>query len=282
MIFIPEGTFIMGSNQTNDQEKQRIYGSIEPFFLNQHPQHNVSSLAFWIDKYEVSNQSYKEYIMATNHPIPFYWTQNAFNISDEKIEKAHINNLRLIARDYLKLDINVESMSRSPLLREIYIAREEFERQPVTGVSWFDAQKYCSWKHLRLPTEIEWEKAARGNEGNLFPWGNRWDTEKIGLGDSSTNHWVHLPVDKQGKDRSVFGVYGLSGNVMEWVSDWYQSYAGSDYDSENFGEMYKVVRGGSRDVGHYALSEYFMGSHRAYFLPEVKGESIGFRCAKDT
>ncbi len=94
-------------------------------------------------------------------------------------------------------------------------------RHPTVGISWFQAMKFCRSRGKRLPTEAEWEKAARGAKGNKYPWGNRWDPSRLVWAKNSGDQ-TH-PVDRKTLNHtSPYGVVDMMGNVMEWVADWYQ------------------------------------------------------------
>ncbi|MEQ1813817.1 MAG: SUMF1/EgtB/PvdO family nonheme iron enzyme, partial [Candidatus Nitrotoga sp.] len=102
---------------------------------------------------------------------------------------------------------------------------------PVMSVTWSDAQKYCTWLKKRLPTENEWEIAARGKQGYEYPWGNVFDIKKTNdgqandkLADRNQDNPI-APVGSYPEDKSPFGVMDMAGNVSEWVGDWYQPYA---------------------------------------------------------
>jgi formylglycine-generating enzyme required for sulfatase activity len=146
---------------------------------------------------------------------------------------------------------------------------------PMQGVSWFEADAYCLWLGKRLPTETEWEKAARGLEGNLYVWGNEFKRENANFGKTVQ------PSAKQSQDLSEFGIYDLNGNVSEWTASWYQPYQGSSFKDPNFGKKYKVIRGGAINKReHGFLKEFALLSYRNFAPPKMRSWDTGFRCAR--
>lgn len=161
-----------------------------------------------------------------------------------------------------------------------YTDISKIEDLPVTTVSWFDARAFCKWKGERLPTEAEWEKAARGADGRKYPWGNELDMSKV---NGSSNHTGIMDVSTLEAGKSPYGAYHMAGNVYEWTESWYERYEGNKYDDEDYGKNYKVVRGGSwGGLGHYSLVIYLRTTYRFPVNPEGKYEDLGFRCVKDT
>lgn len=147
--------------------------------------------------------------------------------------------------------------------------------EPVRGVTWFEADAYCLWRGKRLPSEFEWEKAARGTDGRNFTWGNEYAPEKTNLGRQV------LSPGSLAEDVSPYGVMGMNGNVAEWTASWYAPYPGSDLKDENFGSTHRVIRGGSiQKRQHGFLKEFAMLPFRNFAPPDHRFWDTGFRCAR--
>jgi formylglycine-generating enzyme required for sulfatase activity len=148
---------------------------------------------------------------------------------------------------------------------------------PVTNISWMEAWAYAQWAGKELPTEAQWEKAARGTDGRIFPWGNEYEKGVANVGvDGAKKIMVGGSFPK---DVSAYKVYDMAGNVMEWTRDWYQAYPGTTYSSKKFGKKFKVLRGsGSQKSGHYFLEAYIYSFYRTEVQHEEFFENVGFRC----
>ena len=161
---------------------------------------------------------------------------------------------------------------------------------PVTGVNWFDAANFCDWVGKRLPTEKEWERAARGVEGFEYPWGNRFVPDAANLADQAGAKTRLRPVGSFPKGVSPEGVHDLIGNVWEWTADDYAPYAGAPADPASFPEGAKVLRGLSASyIGHFpgdtyrqVLREFARAGFRQPADPDQGAPDVGFRCARDT
>jgi formylglycine-generating enzyme required for sulfatase activity len=202
-------------------------------FDEERPRHRGVLDAYWIDRYEVMNELYAEYMQAVGAPAPKFWN---------KSDRFH--------------------------------SGEKFPRHPVVGVTWFEAKAFCAWKGKRLPTEAEWEKAARGGrEGLAFPWGDVPDRARANYEGQGT-----LPVG--GFAPNDYGLFDIVGNVWEWVADWFDpAYYGRSPELNPLGPeegKEKVLRGGSYvdGIGPNRVA------HRHWFPPNVQYKWLGVRCAK--
>ncbi|MFZ2540656.1 MAG: SUMF1/EgtB/PvdO family nonheme iron enzyme [Gallionella sp.] len=226
MIPIPAGEFTRGSNHRLPDEG---------------PEYIAKTKSFLIDKYEVTNLQYKQFINDTNRKSPNHFRSRTY--PEGKVD------------------------------------------HPVVFVSWYDAHDYCKWAGKRLPTDIEWEKAARGTDGRDYPWGDDFDVNKV----NSPVRWSSLkmkgdtlPTGSFEAGKSPYGLYDMSGNVWEWTDSWYTQYPGNQWPSENYGELYKVLKGGSWwDCSFYQCGVSAPVFNRSYFKQNIKNSSFGFRCAKD-
>ncbi len=168
--------------------------------LNERPAHKVELDTYAMDRTEVSARDFAEFLNAEGNPGESYFTPN----------------------DHATV-VLVQSERKA---REIlFAARPGYENYPANNVSWQGADAYCRWRGKRLPTEAEWEKAARGTDKRLFPWGK--STPREGLAQFEQT-WqdrqfdVLVPVDALPDGASPYGQLNMAGNVLEWVNDWYR------------------------------------------------------------
>ncbi len=259
VVYIPEGEFIMGgsANDAYEQCRELYVGGTcsKDRFTNEEPEHTVNLDAYNIDKYEVSNAAYRT------------------------CEDAGI--------------CDPPSNTSSYTLSNYYNDRT-YDHYPVINVNWNMANTYCEWRNARLPTEAEWEKAARGESGSIYPWGNSFEGARANFCDTNCPlrfDWANenyddgyadvAPVDLFSNGITPYGVYNTAGNVWEWVNDWYDSNYYSNSPTTNptgpSSGQYRTLKGGSWvDPGHYVRSSYRVGLDPSYI-----NTYVGFRCASN-
>lgn len=219
-----------------------------------------------------------EFIMGTDNRLPDEGPQHKVTLPAYYIDLYEVTNLQ-----YEKF--NNETKRRSPAHFRNRTFPEGKADHPVTHVSWIDADAYCAWAGKRLPTDQEWEKAARGTDGRWYPWGEEFDSQKA----NTPLRWQEVgafgdttPVGAFEAGKSPYGVYDMSGNVWEWTASWYHAYPGNKTASESYGDRYKTLKGGSWfDCSFYKCGISAPVFNRAFFSKKVKNDSFGFRCAKD-
>ena len=237
MVQVPEGEFLMGSDDDNSDEA---------------PRHAVYLDAYYIDTFPVTNSQYVAFLQAIG--------KNAGE------QGSHFLDLG-------DLDVQIQRVDSTFVLKS-----PELALRPVVEVTWYGARAYCEWAGLRLPTEAEWEKAARGTDGRTYPWGEGIDHNKANYG-SDPGHTTDVGSYPEGV--SPYGVYDMGGNVWNWVADLYSSdyYAhspkrnsrGSGYSAD------RVMRGGGWNYDPGELrSSFRLGGYLSF-----TDGSVGFRCARD-
>jgi formylglycine-generating enzyme required for sulfatase activity len=268
MVYVPAGEFTMGST---DAQIDQAVELCKPYFSSakrsdgfdaEFPEHRVALDGYWIGQTEVTNAQYKLFIDAGGYSNREYWTDLGWLWKEGKRatqpQPEYWSDLVQNGPDY-----------------------------PVVGVSWYEASAYAKWAGARLPTEEEWEKAARGTDGRTYPWGNTWDGTRVNSCDKNCysdpkdgavddGYATTSPVGQYASGASPYGALDLAGNVWEWVDAWYQAYPGSLFGSDYFGQKYRVARGGSwGGLAWNARCACRVGSP-----PDIRSGEVGFRVAE--
>ena len=240
-IPVPAGPFWMGSSPDDPDA-----------YENEKPRRQVDLPAYEIGRYPVTNAEYACFLAHNpDYPVPR---------QDEG--SAHPHNWDSQARSYPKGQAD----------------------HPVVLVSWEDAMAYCRWlrqvtgEHHRLPTEEEWEKAARGGlpAACRYPWGDTWQADCCNTQETAQNGTT--PVREfERTNHSPLGAIDMAGNVWEWTDSWYERYPDSRHRSLHYGRLYRVVRGGSWRNAHREAR----GSCRGRYKPGVRRPYLGFRVVSD-
>lgn len=245
-VLIPAGPFVMGSDPVNDPQA----------FDNELPQLSFLLRDYFIGKYPVTVWQYHAFMLAGGYDQAQYWTNTGW----EQRQAHQWTEPHAWSASFAAGDLSL----------------------PVVGVSWYEAYAYCQWlsvitgRKFQLPTETKWEKAARGSNNVIYPWGNRWladrcNTSEVGL-NSRTPVGMYSP-----KGDSPFGVSDMSGNVWEWcLNQWRDSYHDPASKSPD-GSMYRAARGGSwTDSNRYARAACRRG-----FDPSIRKTWLGFRVVRE-
>ncbi len=248
MVYVPAGRFEMGTSMNDitglvrqygmlagdpDEESTRFHAELYGL-LNETPRHTATTGAFYIDRTEVTNEQYKEFIDATGYAAPLTWEGGSYP--------------------------------------------EGHETYPVVGVRLEDAQAYAEWAGKRLPTEAEWEKAARGVDGRRYPWGPLFDPKRSQHMRPEADGPV--PVGSFPSYDSPYGCQDMIGNVMEWTSSTFRYYENTESTEEQPDTDARVVRGGAW-YQESIVPVPFRCATRAALDPTRAYAMVGFRCVKD-
>ncbi len=260
MALIPAGQFVYGTDQTDTAGLGAAMGIPKPLYQDEHPRQKPFLKGFYIDRFEVTHRRYRKFLEdLPTHPD-----------YQEMIEKL---GYYAPPKDWQK--------TRFP---------EGMDDHPVIWVSWFDAANFCQWANKRLPTEKEWERAARGKEGRAYPWGNAWETGRANLPNKSGSKTPLSKVGSFPKGATPENVADLIGNVWEWTDGDYAPYPNNTFQFDDFNQGFKVVRGASvSDIGHFpgdfyaqVLKEFARAGYRQYADPGQGAPDVGFRCVSNT
>ena len=266
MVYVPAGYFLRG---TTKAEAVPLSGQFGDFFGVEMPQRSVYLSAYYIDKFEVTNQQYGIFLDALTRGERHLLHPDA--PPDKDYTPTYWRDRRLNGPDH-----------------------------PVTAVDWYDAYAYCRWAGKRLPTEAQWEKAARGPDGLAYPWGNTWQAAYSNNVESTfgdpvlgDRQWVLLlgnldldamtgftrPVGSFPQGISPYGAHDMGGNLWEWardryVKDYYQTAPSHDPPGPAEDSPYRVLRGGCWSSHRGKIR----AAYRNYDLPADRHLEIGFRC----
>jgi iron(II)-dependent oxidoreductase len=261
-VLIPGGAFTMGTNT-------------DPWALdNERPAHEVDVPAFYLDTTPVTNEAYQAFIADGGYDDPRWWTEAGW---------AHRCHAGLEAPLFWTRDGAVSGGGW--LRRRFGVVEPVPPQEPVVHVSWYEADAYARWAGRRLPTEAEWEKAARhdpaSGRSRRYPWGDADPgPEHANLGQ---RHLQPAAAGAYPEGRSAYGVRQLIGDVWEWTSSDFQPYPGfvafpyKEYSEVFFGPEYKVLRGGAFGVDPVACR----GTFRNWDYPIRRQIFSGFRTARD-
>ena len=255
MVYVPAGEFEMGSTEAEVEESlaecNAYYECSERWFDNQLPEHTVALDGFWIDQTEVTNAQYARCVAAGGCDLPDGGSYPFIGGCDDSTYA-----------DY-----------------------------PVVAVDWHQAIAYCAWAGVRLPTEAEWEYAARGSEGRRYPWGDEFDGARLNFCDVNCDlSWANrqfddgyryaAPVGSYPKGASWCGAVDLAGNVSEWTADWLGHYT-SDRQVNPAGLSSGSIRG-VRGGSWATIPVYVRGADRGWDNTNLLDRSYGFRCARSS
>lgn len=264
LIDIPGGRFRMGLEVDQEARLRALSGGLSPFaFHTERPAHEVSVRPFRLARTPVTNAQFAAFVEADGYARDEFWK----SLLEEPELAGESVRQRL-----------VDATGRpGPLTWRDGRPMAGREQHPVSGVSWFEAQAFCAFQALRLSTEEEWEFAARGTDGRLYPWGSEFEPARCAPGGQPTRDTFPVEVLPEGK--SPFGVLQMVGNVAEWVEDLYQAYPGAGPNpGRSVGALDRVVRGDF----YRGRAETLRVTVRTPHAPETRFPGLGFRCASDS
>ena len=251
LVYVPEGEFDMGSEDGNPNER---------------PVHTVWLDAFWIDQTEVTNLMYVPFLNEIKNELTIYEEEDYKGISYQ----GEVINA-LLCPGWPECGVRIQQSGSG------YTIESGYEEHPATLITWYGAWVYCEWAGRRLPTEAEWEKAARGTDARIYPWGN--EGHLFGLVNYDFNEQTTTAVGSYPDGISPYGALDMAGNALEWVADWYdENYYINSPERNPLGPdsgFLRVARGGS----FYTESFEVRAAHRGDVTPKHSWENYGFRCA---
>jgi len=267
LIYIPERTFLRGLSK----EQLNLIISMCPdckrdYVDDEMPQTSIYLDSFWIDEKEVTNAQFARFVDETGY----------ITSAEKKLNDAtYVFDMGIKGFVF-----TADADWQHPHGKSSNI--NGLDSLPVTQVSWDDANAYCNWAGHRLPTEAEWEKAARGTDGALFVWGNEPPSGQ--LLNFNLQFQGPRPVESYDMGVSPYGIYNMAGNVWEWVSDYYsETYFQVAPDRNPSGPMSgdgHVLRGGSW-ASEYKDLNLVTATSRIWNRSYTRSDVLGFRCAKD-
>ncbi len=231
---------------------------------DERPYHEVQLDSFYIDKYEVSLEQYAAFINS--------------QIGGEGVCRKP-ENCVLARQDSLFSFLDMQDVGDGTIQ---YSPLTGYGDYPVNNISWSGAAAYCEYVNGRLPTEAEWEYAARGEDGRLYPWGDDFPNETRAIFNSESFNSL-VPVNGLPDGVSSFGVYGMAGSMWEWTTDWYDEryYEESPLLNPQGPDhgFTRVTRGGAWP--HNNQADRIRSSNRNGLAPEQLHSIVGFRCVQD-
>jgi formylglycine-generating enzyme required for sulfatase activity len=249
MVLVKAGKFMRGSRKDDADADS-----------DEKPQREIYLDDFWIGKYQVTNEEFKEFV------------------DDSGYGKARKN---------MWSEEGWRWCEKNEITKPEYWHDRKWNGSnfPVVGISWFEAEAYANWlsertgHQYRLPTEAEWEKAARGTKGFKYPWGEHFDKNSCNSWESELRRTS--PVGIYPKGKSPYGCFDMAGNVLEWCSDWYDdNYYANSPDSNPKGPSRGAIRA-LRGGCWYSRAERCRSALRYHFVPRLRGDDLGFRLLQE-